>query len=305
MEDDGDRAAGRVVVLGATNPIAAFLLPRLVAAGREVLAVARRETTMPPGVDVARIDVSGEAPWSAPQGAAVISILPLHVLAAVLPRLRGASAVVAVGSTSLHSKASSDDPAERATAAKLEKAEAALAAWGVARGIAWTVIRPTLVYDGIADRNVARMARFVRRFRVLPIARPSNGLRQPIHADDVVSAILGALDNPRAANRAFDVAGGEVLTYRAMAERVFRAQGLTPRFLMLPVPWLRTAFGAAAKVGILRETGFGSAVFTRMNQDLVFDVTEGLEVLGYRPRTFEPGLPHASAGTLPRPGNIH
>ena len=61
---------------------------------------------------------------------------------------------------------------------------------------------------------------------------------------------------------------------------------MTPRFLVLPVPLLRAAFGAAAKLGILRETGFGSAVFARMNQDLVFDTTDGLDVLGYRPRGF-------------------
>ena len=286
MGERGANGPGPVVVLGATNPIAAFLLPRLVAAGDQVLAVARREVAMPPGVDVVQVDVSSDAPWAPPRGALVVSILPLDVLAAVLPRLRGARAIVAVGSTSLHSKAGSDDPAERATARKLERAEAALAAWGAEQRIAWTVIRPTLVYDSVNDRNVARMARFVRRFRVLPIVRPSDGLRQPIHADDVASAILGALDNRRAANRAFDVAGGEVLTYRAMAERVFRAQGLTPRFLVLPVGLLRAAFGTAARAGLLRETGFGSAVFARMNQDLVFDTAEGLEVLGYRPRGF-------------------
>jgi len=151
-----------------------------------------------------------------------------------------------------------------------------------------TILRPTLVYDGMDDRNVARMIRVVRRYRVLPIARPSHGLRQPIHADDVAKAILGAIDNPDGAGRAFNIAGGEVLTYRAMAERVFRSQGLPPRFIVLPVSWLRRAFGLAAKIGIVRETGFGSAVFARMNQDLVFDNAEGLRVLGYAPRGFEP-----------------
>ena len=121
------------------------------------------------------------------------------------------------------------------------------------------MLRPTLVYDGRADRNVARMIRLARRARVLPIARPSSGLRQPIHVDDVAKAILGALDEPRAQDRAFDIAGGEVMTYRAMAERVFESQGLRPRFLVLPVPWLRLAFGLAARIGIVRETGFGSA----------------------------------------------
>ena len=73
-----------------------------------------------------------------------------------------------------------------------------------------------------------------------------------------------------------------------MAERVFLSQGLAPRFVVLPVAWLRAAFALAARLGIVRESGFGSAVFARMNQDLVFDVDEGLAVLRYAPRAFVP-----------------
>ena len=279
---------GPVVVLGATNMIATFLLPRLMAAGFDTLAVARRPPALPPGVASERVDFAEAGSWRVPAGAAVVSVLPLALLAAALPRLAGARSVIAIGSTSLFSKAGSDEAQDRATARKLGDAEAALAAWAAREGVAWTVLRPTLVYDGFGDRNIARMIRTVRRLRVLPIARPSHGLRQPIHADDIATAILGGLDNPRAAGRAFNIAGGEVLTYRAMAERVFASQGLPPRFLALPVPWLRLAFGAAARMGILRETGFGSAVFARMNQDLVFDVAAGLDVLDYAPRAFAP-----------------
>lgn len=284
----GGEGRGRVVVLGATNMIAGFLLPRLVASGYETLAVARRPLPPMPGVASDRVDFAADGPWRVPAGAAVVSVLPLALLAAALPRLARARSVTAIGSTSLFSKADSDDAKDRATARKLGEAEAALATWAAREGVAWTVLRPTLVYDGFGDRNIARMIRTVRRLRVLPIARPSHGLRQPIHADDIATAILAALDNPRAAGQAFNIAGGEVLTYRAMAERVFASQGLPPRFVALPVPWLRFAFGTAARMGILRETGFGSAVFARMNQDLVFDVAAGLDVLGYAPRAFAP-----------------
>lgn len=294
----GASARGPVVILGASNLIAFYLMPRLVAAGFDVVAVARRDVPLPPGIRFERVDFSRGEAWAPPPGATVVSVLPLALLADASPRLAGARSVVAVGSTSLFSKADSDDAKDRGTARKLERAETTLAEWCAGEGVAWTILRPTLVYDGFGDRNIARMIRLVRRARVLPIATPSRGLRQPIHADDVAAAILGAIDNPRAAGRAFNVAGGEVLTYRAMAERVFRSQGLRPRFLRLPVSWLRLAFGVAARVGIVREAGFGSAVFARMNQDLVFDVAEGLAVLGYRPRPFE--LPPVGATGAPK-----
>jgi len=279
---------GPVVLLGAGNLIARYLMPRLLAAGYDTVAVARRAVPVPSEIRVETVEFGGEGSWAAPPGAAVVSVLPLAVLAGALPRLAGARCIVAIGSTSLFSKAESDDTEERATARKLERAEAVIMARCAEDGTPATILRPTLVYDGIGDRNVARMIRVVRRYRVLPIARPSHGLRQPIHADDVAKAILGAIDNPDAADRAFNIAGGEVLTYRVMAERVFRSQGLRPRFLALPVGWLRGAFRLAERVGVVRETGFGSAVFERMNRDLVFDNEEGLRVLGYAPRGFEP-----------------
>lgn len=276
------------MLLGAGNLIARYLMPRLLAAGYDTVAVARRAVPAPSEIRVETVEFGRDESWAAPAGAAVVSVLPLAVLASLLPRLAGARCIVAVGSTSLFSKAGSDDPKEQATARKLHRAEAEVMARCAEDGTPATILRPTLVYDGMDDRNVARMIRVVRRYRVLPIARPSHGLRQPIHADDVAKAILGAIDNPDGAGRAFNIAGGEVLTYRAMAERVFRSQGLPPRFIVLPVSWLRRAFGLAAKIGIVRETGFGSAVFARMNQDLVFDNAEGLRVLGYAPRGFEP-----------------
>ena len=288
--DDNSRR-GPVVLLGGTNLIAAYLMPRLRAAGFETVVLARRPMDVPEGLRFRRLDFSEDEPWALPARAVVISVLPLAVLAGALPRLTGARAIIAIGSTSLFSKTVSDDENERATARKLERAEAMVVTWCAQEGTHATILRPTLVYDGFEDRNIARMIRVVRRYRVLPIARPSSGLRQPIHADDVAKAALGAIDNPAAYDRAFNIAGGEVLTYRAMVERVFESQGLRPRLLFLPVAWLRGAFAVAARCGVLRETGFGSAVFERMNKDLVFDNAEGLDALDYRPRPFEP--PHS------------
>ena len=279
---------GPVVLLGGTNLISAYLMPRLRAAGYETLVLARRPMEVPEGFRFQRLDFLEDEPWALPAKAVVISVLPLAVLAGALPRLTGARAIIAIGSTSLFSKTASDDENERATARKLERAESMVMRWCAQEGTPATILRPTLVYDGFEDRNIARMIRVVRRCRILPIARPSSGLRQPIHADDIAKAILGAIDNSAAQDRAFNIAGGEVLTYRAMVERVFESQGLQPRLLLLPVPWLRGAFALAARFGLLRETGFGSAVFERMNQDLVFDAAEGLDVLDYRPRRFEP-----------------
>ena len=286
-----------ILILGASSMVVPYLLARLDARATPVIAVGRHKVRLPATVSFVAFDTLASSGWRLPADTVVISLLPLPVLAATLPRLGGARGLVALGSTSRYSKARSSSPAERRGAEALLDAERELERWSTRTAIPFTLLRPTLVYDLVHDRNIARMAVFIRRFRCLPVAHPATGLRQPVHADDVAKAMIAALRNPAAANRAFDIAGGEVLTYRAMAERVFRAVGQSPRLVMLPTPVLRRAFTVAQTLGLMREASFGSSVFERMNQDLVFPFAEGREVLAYDPRPFD--LPPE-----PRPGDF-
>jgi nucleoside-diphosphate-sugar epimerase len=206
----------------------------------------------------------------------------------VISRNEVLKAIVALGSTSLFSKASSANSVERITAAQLETAEKTFQDWCLRSNVHGTLLRPTMIYDCVRDANVTRLAHFVKRFRFLPLAAPAQGLRQPIHADDVAGAIFKCIGNEAIYDKVLNIAGGEVLTYRAMAERIFAALDIKLRLLMLPQGWLEKGFHWASQIGVLRETAFGSAIFSRMNQDLIFDVAEGLRLLNYQPRTFKP-----------------
>ena len=281
-----------VVILGGRSLVAPYLMRRLAAAGLSADVISRQPLTLPSGFRSLTLDLTQARSWMVPADALVISIAPLWVLARNLPRFMGAKAVIAVGSTSRFGKAASEDPRERATAEKLREAEAALENWNRTSGTTTTILRPTLIYDCVNDANITRMARVIRRYGVFPIAAPGKGLRQPIHADDVAGAIMGALDNAAVDGKALNIAGGEALTYRAMAERVFIALGRQPRPLLLPTDKLALAFSAATRLGILREKSFGFGVFNRMNEDLVFDCAEGLALLNYAPRPFTPSFPH-------------
>ncbi|MDD5587345.1 MAG: hypothetical protein PHY92_10415, partial [Alphaproteobacteria bacterium] len=66
--------------------------------------------------------------------------------------------------------------------------------------------------------------------------------------------------------------------------------GVKPRLLMLPASVLQYGFRLATRLGLVREKAFGFGVFKRMNEDLVYDTEEGLQLLGYAPRKFEPEL---------------
>ena len=277
-----------LVIVGGNSMVAGYLIERLDAAKLTAEIISRSPLAVPEGFSVTHMDLTSARNWIAPERATVISLLPLWVLTRFLPRFMGVETIIAVGSTSRFTKADSSDRIEQATAAKLAQAEAELQQWAQRTNTHFTMLRPTLVYDGIRDKNIARMKDFIRRYRGLPLAAPAKGLRQPIHADDVAKAIMGTIGNPQAVNRSFNIAGGEVLTYRSMAERVFASVSMKSRFLMLPTGWLQKLFRAGSRIGLLSETAFGSSLFQRMNEDLIFDVDEGLQVLNYQPRGFEP-----------------
>ena len=59
---------------------------------------------------------------------------------------------------------------------------------------------------------------------------------QPIAIDDVVRYLVGVLEPPEAADRAYDVGGPEVLEYVTMMRRVAQIQGR--KLLLVPVPLL-------------------------------------------------------------------
>jgi nucleoside-diphosphate-sugar epimerase len=65
------------------------------------------------------------------------------------------------------------------------------------------------------------------------------GLRQPVHAEDCAVGAISAAQSVRAANRVYDLPGGETITYREMIGRIF--DGLKRRRFIVPVPpplWL-------------------------------------------------------------------
>lgn len=279
-----------VVLLGAGSQIASFLLRQLADADysgtcHSRTRPARGPNTVAPSFAWQALDVTAPETWRAPEQAIVISCVPIWLLEALLPRLAGARQLIAFSSTSVFSKRTSPDAQERALAQRLENGERTVREACAATDVNWTILRPTLVYGEGRDRNVSAIARFIKRFGFFPITRPGRGLRQPVHADDLAAAAVAAIGNPQAENRAFDLTGGETLSYRSMVERIFMAMERRPRIIALPA---RPLAWIASALRRLHLFAYGPALFERMNQDLAFDSSDAMEALHYRPRAFRP-----------------
>ncbi len=278
-----------VGVLGATSLVGACLLPLLARAGCRVTAFSRRVSPRDEA-GAEWLQLSPSPPARPSQGEVEIEqwvcVAPIWVLPEYFSLLEayGARRVVALSSTSRFTKDDSSDPEEQAIALRLANAEARVQAWAASHGVEWVILRPTLIYGLGRDKNIAEIARFVRRFGFFPLFGKAKGLRQPLHAHDVAGACIAALGSPAAANRAYNLSGFDAIAYRDMVARIFTALGRPVR--LLPVPLFAFRFAVAILRLVPRYRNWSSAMAERMNRDLVFDHSEATRDFGFEPRAF-------------------
>ena len=119
-----------------------------------------------------------------------------------------------------------------------------------------------------------------------PLPRDANGLRQPVHADDLAAAAFACVNTPATQGQTYALPGGETLSYREMVARVLACLTPPPKLVELPSPMFNAALFVAQLTG--RATGLGEAAVRRMRSDLTFDIGPAQRDFGYAPRAFHP-----------------
>lgn len=270
--------AGAVLVCGASSQIGYFLLPELVRLGVTVMALSRQSQIPVDGVQCLQ-GALPQPPTRAGEAKSLCSFAPMDALAAWLdaggpPQLQR---VVTTSSMSALSKQTSPVAAERAMSQRLRDGERALMGVCERCGIACTILRPTLIYGAARDRSLTPLARRAARWRVFGLPA-GTGLRQPVHAADIATAVLRALDDD-AAGQVIPIGGGERLTAAEMFARVRDSLPMRTLPLRVPAPLIHMG----AKI-VPRMRG----PLSRLQQDLVADNSELERLLGVHPRAFQP-----------------
>ncbi len=279
----------RVIVFGATSQIGYFLLPKLVKAGFGVIALSRNvrpdwvnQEIMWVQSDIAQPDNLPPLP----RAASIIHLAPLHMLPELVDTLAGLELkrVIAFSSTSRYTKLDSHNLKEQRLVDELVNAEEKIEKMCSSRGIHWTIFRPTLIYGCGMDKNITFIANVIRKYGVFPLVGEGSGLRQPVHADDLADACMSALNNPATFDHAYNLSGGQILSYKEMVQAIFKAMNRTPRFLSIPLPLFRLAIFFASLLPKFKY--LTPEMAERIIQDLVFDHTDAARDFGFSPRPF-------------------
>jgi nucleoside-diphosphate-sugar epimerase len=166
--------------------------------------------------------------------------------------------------------------------------------------LAWTILRPTMIYGAPGDRNMERLVRRVANWR--PIFVPGNGkaLIQPVHVDDLADAIVAAFGSLAAEGRAYDVSGAAPLSLDATIDAAAAAVGKRRAKFHLPlapVAWMLRALEA-----IRAPVPVKSEQVLRLAEDKAFAHADAARDFGFAPRRFEDGIAEEARALGMAPG---
>jgi nucleoside-diphosphate-sugar epimerase len=146
------------------------------------------------------------------------------------------------------------------------------------------LFRPTMIYGADSDLNVSFIKSMISKFGFFPIPVSANGLRQPVHVEDLASACVLALGHGATCNKAYNLGGGEVLSFPVLVKRIFEAEG--KRVILIPIPMLLFSILISIAKKFPKAAFVRKEMVERMFQDLTADNQAAKDDFGYAPRPF-------------------
>ncbi|CAA9293304.1 MAG: hypothetical protein AVDCRST_MAG54-4636 [uncultured Actinomycetospora sp.] len=230
----------KVLVAGASGFVGARLCPALEAAGHTVRAMTRRPEGYRGVGEAVAGDVSDPASLRSALAGSDVAFYLVHSLGDADFEQRDADGAAAFG------RAAADEGVARIVylgwlgaseddlSAHLRSRHEVEGLLGEA-GVPVTSLRAGIIvgHGGISWEMTRQL---VEHLPAMVCPRWVRTRTQPIAVADVIRYLVGVLDVPETAGRAFDIGGPEVLEYLTMMRRVAAIEGR--RMLVLPVPLL-------------------------------------------------------------------
>jgi nucleoside-diphosphate-sugar epimerase len=313
---------GRIVVIGATGHVGTYLVPRLVRAGHEVVALSRgaREPYVPAPEwrSVRRVAADREAEDAAGtfgervaglEPDAVVDMLCFKPDSArqLVDALRPARPLlVHCGSIWVHGPVArvpvtEDEPRTAYGEYGTGKVaiEALLHRETVAGGVPSVVLHPghitgpwsSITPAGNLDLDVWRR---LATGEPLPLPDLGLGILHHVHADDVAQAFERALTRPAAIGSSFHVVSEQAMTLRGLATGVASWFGREPVIELVDWPEFERRVGA----------GHAEATREHVARSIAASIDRGRDVLGYRPRHSSLDALHESLRWLVANGHV-
>ena len=157
------------------------------------------------------------------------------------------------------------------------------------KNIILTILRPTMIYGTISDKNVARFIKMVDRFPVMPVVNNAAYELQPVHFEDLGKAYYDVLVREKVTGgHDYILSGGEEIMLRDMLIEIGAYLSKRMRFISVPFPVAYTGAWFVYLVSA-RKVDYREKV-QRLCEPRVYPHEEATRDFGYYPRTFRSAI---------------
>jgi uncharacterized protein YbjT (DUF2867 family) len=107
-------------------------------------------------------------------------------------------------------------------------------------GMAHTIFRPSWVY-GPEDRSLNKFVAFARFLPFIPVIGSGRTRVQPVHVDDLATAVAASVEMQKAAGQVYEVGGPQELTMDEIIRTMLQAMGRRRPLVHHPVWFMKLA----------------------------------------------------------------
>ncbi len=271
-----------VVITGASGLLGRQLVKKLGSVNYSVYAVGRRQCPEEIKTDCQWLSMDIAQPkFPNIDIDVLVHAAPLWLLPDFFQQLSAITEVrrcIAFSSTSAESKADANDFVDRELAEKLIIAEENIKSL-CGELVPYTILRPTMIYGYGQDQNISVIASFIKKRGFFPVAGKAEGLRQPVHVDDLVDAVIKIIENENTFGKTYTLTGGETLSYKSMVDRIFQDLNRPSKIIHVPVLVYRWLLN-------FMQSDYSSGTADRMNQNLSYNSEDAVNDFDYQAQMF-------------------
>ena len=156
-------------------------------------------------------------------------------------------------------------------------------------GISMTVLRPTMIYGDMCDRNMSKFIKMVDKFRIFPVINHGKSLIQPVNARDLGKAYYDVLMMPvEKVKSEYILSGEKPIKMLESFKLISNSLGKETIFISFPLGF-GVFIAKILKVITLGKLDYIERV-QRMSEDRSFPHVEATSDFGYKPEPFEIGI---------------
>lgn len=156
------------------------------------------------------------------------------------------------------------------------------------RGLNVTILRPTMIFGDMCDRNIHKFIRMVDALPVMPQVRGGQAKIQPVNARDLGRAYYQCVMKDSLPELDYVVSGSRQLSLRELCSLIGIYLGKKTRFVNVPT------MAVAGTMWLVKQATGGRVDYVekalRLSEDRVFSHEKASRDFGFEPEPFEFGL---------------